>query len=353
MKQNDRHLWPFTPKVSIICSILLLLSLLIISSILRKLSGWPDANSTNVVLIGILLVSLLPIVLALLDLIIERGARIEYHGVKIDFSDFSQRGVSDASDIVITENIGVEGQSIQTSGESQILGALKKATRNDIVVINLKEGQSWWETRLFVLAAGAERLGKPDKMVFLGTEGGKEKCFEGWAYSKDILHCLTSSNPEYNRILVMARVAANRWKTVEPLEPIPPNTVAAVPPFPADIISGLAYKYMGSAFDYGTGLPNIFLPEQILQQELATRFETSDWKPAISINRLDDLFRSVLHKESIDQSWSSEHQLKGFFECRSDYIAVTKNEKYSTFLSKSEVFNELLKNLVVKRDSQK
>jgi hypothetical protein len=52
----------------------------------------------------------------------------------------------------------------------------------------------------------------------------------------------------------------------------------------------------------------------------------SEWKTAISINRLDDLFRSVLHKERIDQSWSSEHQV-------------------------SEVFNKLLKNLVVKRET--
>ena len=54
---------------------------------------------------------------------------------------------------------------------------------SEIAVIDLEDGQAWWETRLLVLLAGAVRLKKPDKIVFLGTDAEIVDCFQGLVHA--------------------------------------------------------------------------------------------------------------------------------------------------------------------------
>src|SRR5262245_59299532 len=173
MSDSDRKFWPYKPRVSAVSSLVILIGLLLIIGILRAKAQWPSEKSENLVLIGVLLFSLLPLLLALVDIIIERGGVIEYSGVKIDFSVVRQIGMPG---VTIPVNIGVRGAPFTDSGTSQILDALKQAMSAGIVIIDLEEGQAWWETRLLVLLAGAARLGKPEKIVFVGTDARKEQC---------------------------------------------------------------------------------------------------------------------------------------------------------------------------------
>lgn len=74
--------------------------------------GWPSEKSENAVLIAVLLFSLLPVLLAFVDVIIERGAVIKYGGVEIDFSQVRQMGMSG---ITVPVNIGVRSESRRAS----------------------------------------------------------------------------------------------------------------------------------------------------------------------------------------------------------------------------------------------
>lgn len=87
MRDSDQKLWPYKPRMSVITTIILLLVLLLVNEILRSTIGWPSDGSTNAVLIGILLLSLLPILLAILDVIIERGGTVGYGDFQIDFDN--------------------------------------------------------------------------------------------------------------------------------------------------------------------------------------------------------------------------------------------------------------------------
>ncbi len=109
MNESDRRFWPFQPRISVISVILVLVGLLLIVAILRATLGWPGEKSENVVLIGVLLLSLVPVLLALLDVIIERGGVIKYGGVEINFSEVRQMGMSG---IPISVNIGIRGQAL-------------------------------------------------------------------------------------------------------------------------------------------------------------------------------------------------------------------------------------------------
>ena len=69
MNDTDRRFWPYRPRTSIVASIVILVILLIILVVLRMTIKWPSQGSETTVLIGLLLISLLPILLALIDAI--------------------------------------------------------------------------------------------------------------------------------------------------------------------------------------------------------------------------------------------------------------------------------------------
>ena len=341
MKKSEQRFWPYKPKVSIITAITLLILLLLTIGILRSTIGWPSDNSTNTVLIGILLISLLPVLLAILDVIIERGGKIGYGDFKIDFSKVQSSGIGN---ITVPANIGVPGQAVTDSGTMDILKALRESTANSIVIIDLEDGQAWWETRLLVLLSGAVRSGCPDKIVFVATKSGRQQSFIGWASAGKLLNCLLKPNTKYQRPYQVAMAIYAQWRLVTPLYPVPPQNAQ----LPQALIwmQGEAKNRQWMAFDNNTGLPNEFFEEQVLQNELGREIESIEGGKCITISGLGNLFESVLNRGHIDKNWSTEEQMKGYFEDDEPFIAITENGKYTSLVSRLAVFNELLKTLV-------
>ncbi len=319
--------------------IFLLIGLLLGIAILRFYFAWPSDSAETAVLIGILVLSLLPIVLPLLDIVIERGRAIEYAGIKVDFSHVRPAGMTG---ITVPANIGTRGQPVSNSSTVQILDSLRAATSCDLVIIDLEEGQAWWETRLLVLLAGAVRLKKPDKFVFLGTDAGKQHCFQGWASAEDLLPHLVRAHPQYLRSLQTARAASYQWDLLEPVTP--PNPIPPQPPIAQPGL--LATRHSWMAFDYATGLHSEFLTEQLLASDLGEHVETKEPPRSISLTRLEELFRPVLHRECIDQSWTAEQQLSAFFQSDAPYIAMTQNGTFVEIVSRLAVQNQILKAVV-------
>jgi hypothetical protein len=350
MKELNRKLWPFSTKSSLLVAITTLVVLLLGSAILRSTIDIPFDISTNTVLIGIVFLSLLPVVLAILDVIIDRGGSIGYGDFKLDFSKVQQLG---AVGFAIPANIGERGVPVSDSATTSILQTMQVAVTCGIVVIDLEDGHAWWETRLLVLLAGAERLRKPDKIVFVAKEGGKEQIFQGWANPDELLQCLIQSDIQYKRSLTISRAAARQWELVEPLEPILPNKQGATPLQPSWMSGEIAKTHQWMAYNYQTGLPNEMLAEQILQDELGKKIEQSP-KGAkhISIERLNELFRPCLIKKSIDQSANVEQQRTAFFDNTQLWIALTNNGQYSAIISRMAILNEILKPLVDKSQTK-
>lgn len=409
MSEQDRRFWPFRPRTSIFSAIAILLGLVSIFVVLRITIEWPSEKYETKVLIGMLLFSLLPIVLTFVDVFIERGGVFEYRGVKIDFSQVTKIGITS---LTVPINIGVPSKSVNDSSSTEILGALKQATACDVVIMDLEDGQAWWETRLLVLLAGAVRLRKPEKVVFVGKDGGMDKCFLGWSHPNELLPHLLKAHPQYSLSYNSAMAIARQWELVEPIEPTGGTTTYPQPYFiqqcvnkskfetdvvakllHGKIIKGISYnpnlvrfddsiandielrelleqvkdiekeqiiaiwrqyyqavravQHSWMAFDVNTGLPNPLFAEQFLASELGEKVEKQP-KP-ISLVRLEDLFRPVLYKESIDESWPSERQLKEFFDSKSDYLAVTQKGKFVHLVSRLTVLNTIVRTLVEKK----
>lgn len=95
MNEPDSKFWPFRPRTSIAWSIAILVGILFVLTVLKNYGLWKiSEESDTAVLIGVVLISMLPVLLAILDILVERGGVIEYGGVKIDFSQVSQMGMS-------------------------------------------------------------------------------------------------------------------------------------------------------------------------------------------------------------------------------------------------------------------
>lgn len=342
MTTSDNKFWPFRPKLSILLSIILVVGLLIITGILRSVISWPSDASTNTVLAGILLLSLLPVLLAILDVIIGKGGSIGYKDFKIDFGKAQQFGFSG---FTIPANIGIPGVAVTDSGTSNILQTLAEATATGIVVVDLEDGHAWWETRLLVLISGAARLRRPDKIVFVANKEGKQRIFQGWADPESPLQQLLH-NQEYARNLYKTRAAAKQWELYGSLDLLPPNTYYPPPPIPNWMQGSFAANHSWMAFSDQTGLPNEFLAEQYLQNELGIEIEQKpEGSKHISIVRLNELFDAVLIKQAIDMAWTNEKQTTTFFATDADFITITENNRYSALVSKQILLNEALKSI--------
>jgi hypothetical protein len=343
MPPSDGRLWPYTPRAGLGASGVVLVGLLLLIALFRAVAGWPTEHSENAVLIGVFVVSLLPILLALLDVIIERGAVIEAAGVKIDFARSREVGVRG---ITVAANIGAQGQAVADSDTTQILSALKQATAADVVVIDLEDGEAWWETRLLVLVSGAERLGRPKKIVFLGTEAGKERRFQGWSYASDLLPLLVRANQQYQRSLEAARSAAAQWALVEPINNGAQGAPVQIPLPPPWIAGVLATRHQWMAFDASTGLHNELLPEQLLQSDLGEKIEQQHGSRSINLVRLDELFRPILNREHIELSSTPDRQLDVLLNTEMPSIALTQDRRYVALAPTVRLHGEVLKSLV-------
>ncbi|PWT71280.1 MAG: hypothetical protein C5B59_18410 [Bacteroidetes bacterium] len=349
MKNSGPHFWPFQPKVSIIFTIILLIVLLIINGILKTTVGWPPDSSTNTVLIGILLISLLPVVLAILDVVIDKGATIGYGEFKIDFSKVERKGISD---IIVPANIGVRGQVVTDSGTLNILDALRESSTSSIVIVDLEDGQAWWETRLLVLVSGAVRLGRPDNFIFVATKSGKPISFIGWAKARNLLACLLKINSKYARCYAVAKAIASQWQLVPPVYPPAATPLIAQIPNPLIWMQGEVSSKQWMAFDPSNGLPSEFFEEQILQNELGREIEVIEGGKVISISRLSDLFESVLKRDYIDKDSTPKEQMEGYFEDDEPFIAITENGRYISLVSRFAVYNEVFKNITSKMNDE-
>ena len=343
MNGADRRFWPFLPRTSVVLSIAILAGLLCILVVLTVSGVWKISDKLGVVLIGISLFSLLPVLLALIDVLIESGGSVRFRGLEINFAQVSHLGMSG---FTVPTNIGVPSQYVGDSSTTEILDALRQAAACEVVVIDLEDGQAWWETRLLVLLAGAVRLERPHKVVFIGKDAGVEGCFQGWGYSVKLLPYLLKAHPQYLRSYHAAQAAARQWELVEPENPPDPINPSTVPPKPLSIQSGLANMHPWMAFDSATGLPNPLLAEQLLADDLGQQIERREGPRTISLFRLNEIFQPVLYKAAIDTNWPTERQITEFFDCDFDHLAIIQKGKYLSLTSKISVLNVFVRDMV-------
>jgi hypothetical protein len=330
MIDAERKLWPFDSRTSLIATAAIFVAVFLLVGVLRIVAGWPSAQSEGTVLVGILVLALLPIALRLLDVVIDRGAVIEYGGLKLAFAQSRDMGTSG---LTIAANIGVREKAITHSGTKEILDSLKQSSAHEVVVIDLEEGQAWWETRLLVLLAGAKRRGRPERIVFVGTDANTAQQFQGWACPSDLFPRLIKALPQFEEALLASQAVVQVLALADLKSAGVTDWQPPLGPLAKD------YEWMVRR----DGLPNELIAEQVLQSELGARVEEQGGSRSITLVRLAELFGPVLNKGCIDLKWSAERQLDTFLDNQAPFLAITQDGRYLTLVPRLTLLNQLLK----------
>jgi hypothetical protein len=336
-KGDRKRLWPFSQGMALF-AIPIILTVLIVAVVLsNRFLSWPPEASEGLVLTGALILSFVPLGLSIFDSVLERGGTLELAGIKLNIA---QVAAPPFAAVRMPTNIsGIPGQPISDSDTSSILDSLRQASVSDVIIVDLGSGGEWWETRLLVLLAGAVRLRHPEIVVFVATDGGVARAFQGWARPDDLFPLLLAADPRYARSYWVATSAASQWALD------PPPVVPALPPPVA--FQGLAAMHDWMRYKPGTqDQRNEFSLEQALAADLGATVEMQATPAGMTIHRLLMLFRPVLRTLAIDETDPGEKQLKEFLASLEPYVATTHGREYHRLVSRVTGLNAIMRSII-------
>jgi len=156
---SEPTIWPWSAKLALLLVPVVLLILLVTMAITRTVANWPSQRLEGWVLLTILGLSLLPVILLLVQTLVTRGGTIKIAGLSLSFAQVSEEVASALRTTTLAENLGTT-EDVPLAQESlrSILRALQRARDSEVTVVDLRQGRTWWETRLFILVAGATPL---------------------------------------------------------------------------------------------------------------------------------------------------------------------------------------------------
>ncbi len=332
---NINPLWPYSTRLALLAIPVIWVLSAITLGLTHNYLAWPDSGTINNLTLIVIAFGFIPLALVLLDTALNSRAKVEFMGVKIDFSrvDLAQPEVRYES-IGIPDNAGDEGELVTDSSPMQITNALEKATQNEIVQIDLKEGASWWTTRLLALSAGAVRAGAPKILVFTGTKANVSQVFLGWATPKDILRALLNNKLLYKDIYQKS-VQISKQVSMYGLNQYLPMAKTIQISLHQDIeryIYSEQYAQLGDA---------VF--EQILMDQLALNCEQPPDK--LSISRFEELFIHCSYLDIVDLEWSKDIQMRKLLDSQAPYLALVRNYRYEAMIKQEAGERIILKQL--------
>ena len=336
------RLWPYRRGTALLASVLLLVALLLALIGLRQANALPGDRISAWLFLGAVLLALVPVFLTVLDLVVERGGTVEAPGgVKISFAAVEVSAQVDVSRTTISTNLGgtSPGVSVADIGGATVLQTLKPALGSDVAVLELGEGQEWWQTRLLLLTAGATRLGYPRVLVFTASISGRTKQFVAWATPEELLRIhLRNASPQMQLAYKRAQAHAGQWALGEPVAGGDQTTLPWA--VPGDTTAATAYPP-------GAPPPQL-IPEQFLLTELACLEPPNPPMEdlAVTVPLLRALFTAVLRVDSIERDDPEERWRGAILGGTDDYFAITERGAYVTLVSRRAAVNAVLRSLI-------
>jgi hypothetical protein len=328
--RKDSGLWPFGARAAILLAPFLLLLLLILWGLTRELLHFESA-AAGWVLLGIAVLSLVPLLLVVLDSVTQSGGSLEVGKVKVALT----AAASARSLVVLPRNVtqqsniaGSSTQSLSDSGSMQILDALRRAKASRHVVINLEEGNAWWESRLLIVCAGAVRQGQPEVLVFIATREGRQDRYIGWGNPQELLDRLLQANPDYANCFEQARGLAEAVRLANAGQLVSPPGMPDIRQTKGFIV-----------YPQGGNRLNPFLEEQLLADALGPHEQPPR---ELSVRRLEDLFEPVLHRAAVDRTDFKAEWFRKALRSDDDYVGVTDSGRYLALMTRNDVVSEVL-----------
>ncbi|WP_405976503.1 hypothetical protein OG496_55035 [Streptomyces sp. NBC_00988] len=337
MDRSGGPFWPGKLRSALIAVPIVLIGLLVLLGVMHANADWPSERHEGTVLIGILFLTVLPVLLVLLGSLTGGGA-VEAFGIRIQFPEAERQ----SRETEVSPRMGLApGATLNDSSTTAILDTLQEAARSEVAVIDLQDGTAWWETRLLVLCAGAVRLGRPEAIVFLATDGDSGTgAFRGWA-TPDLLLDRLLARPALRRSYERALTVSRQWD-----QAIPDAEADTPPALP--FTSPVSEEYKRFFFPSSDWKRNPFAFEQVLAVEVG-KLEAKREHGVLTTTRLDELFGSVLRRTAAvieAQPDSSESWQQRLMDTEKPFIPlVHRGGRYQCLLPRERAVNEILRSL--------
>jgi hypothetical protein len=106
-KLSALRVWPWSARVAVLLVPVILLTLVVAHGVVRAVLDWPDRRYGGWVLLGIVLLSLMPVLLLLIELLATAGGSVQLPGgVAFSFSGASLAVAATVRSTTLAENLG-------------------------------------------------------------------------------------------------------------------------------------------------------------------------------------------------------------------------------------------------------
>lgn len=332
---RELGVWPWSAGVAIALVPVILATLVAAHVVVRSTWHWPDERYGGWVLLGIVVLSVAPVLLLLIELLVVSGGSVKVAGVALSFSGASLAVAATVHSTTLSENLDTpEDAALTQTSLRSVLRALRRAHDSDITIVDLRQGQTWWETRLFILIAGAARTGRPQAIAFVADRNGKHGVFLGWASPTRLLDLYTSSMPEFAIAHDRACAKAAQWRIGTPT-PQPGHPPSVLLPWND---AQLALP----ALDEDTPDP-AFAEELFLQDELDRG--PAELRRHVTIQRLEELFDAALITDSVDENADDDEWIRLLRSGQRSFFALTSAEVLKTVVPRDALVGALVAQL--------
>lgn len=330
-------IWPWSAKVALLLVPVILLILLVTIVITRTVASWPSQRLEGWVLLAVVALCLLPVILLLVQTLVTRGGTIQVAGLSLSFAQVSEEVASALQTTTLAENLGTaEDVPVTRTSLRSVLQALRRAHDSEVTVVDLRQGRTWWETRLFILVAGATRRDRPTAIAFIGDRNGQPRTYLGWAPPSRLLDLHVSAVPALGEAYDLALSKAAQWQIGTP-GPRQQGTQAYV-----TLPWNNAQFHLPPMMDES---PNpAFALELFLQQDLDGRPE--DLRRYVNVQRLLDLYEPVLMTDRVDVDADDSAWAQLLASNPRRYFALTARGKFKALVPRDSLLAALVARLV-------
>jgi hypothetical protein len=314
-----------------------LIVLLVAVALTKALAGWPNQQLQGWALLAVVVLSLLPIILLLSQTLASRGGTLQLPGLSLSFERVSQEVASSLRTTTLAENLGTQDDfPVTVSSLPSILCALRRARESEVTVIDLRRGRTWWETRLFILVAGAARRDRPQAIAFIGDRNGKSGSYLGWATPARLLDIHLIASPALGEAYDLALSMAAQWQIGVPGASQPGTSPYVTLPW------NNAQLYLPTMIDDSPD--PAYAVELFLQQNLD--HQPKNLREYVTIQRLFELYEPVLLTDQVDIDADDAAWARLLASSPRRYFALTSGDAFKALVPRDSLLAALVARMI-------
>ncbi len=308
--------------------------------LLAALAGWPNTAGGWPFAIGVVLaVGLLPLAGAALGFLRESRGKVEAAGITLDFTAAVPAATAGGGQLALPGNILRPGMPIGDSGSQELDRVAAEATAQTDVVLDLGAGDAWYATRLYAVAATAQILGAPARLVLCGQRGGEPAQFLGWITPPQAVAAMERSDPRYGRARRQAQAYLARLRA--PGAPIHPGD----PPLPRLPEFQWRFDQIGDAVVMRILVEMMRAPDPVPPDPPDPPLEPEADPPWLSPGQAVALLDAWLIAEKVEATRPEREQILAILDSRHEVIASVRDGRFQGFVEVRRAERAILRQL--------